>query len=786
MVRVTVLVALLTLLLPAIGTVSAEPRCFPEAAPVITACIDAPFRTFWEEQGGLPVFGYPLSEAFTQTTDQGPLTVQLFERAQLEWHPQNSPPYDIQLSHLGRMALGEQESPVTEQAQADCLFLPATSLNICPPLLAEWRSHGLDLGNDGISEAESLALTGLPLTPALPCTTWSLCGPDEPPYLVQWFERARLEDHGAQGILRGLLGREQAQQLMAADTAPVQAATPPPAPATTNNPPDQTQPGGFVQAVGAQLQRYGEPIMLIGGTYERADYSAEEMWRYWNGPEVLADLERIHAATGINTVRVRIPYSIKTITQTPEGAVEVSDKLITRMREMADIAARLDMRVIFTLFGGYSDFSIPGSKAEETELRYLERVIGNFVGDDRVLGWDIYHEPDRNWRWDNEEDLVLSWLVRMANAAQAFAPNQLVMVTMRDDEHFWHEDFDGLALIDQVDLVTLQADDVEELRARYDAIRSQTSKPVLVSEFNWASGPPCRRAKHSEAQQVIVYNDILQASDGLLVGLLTRVLQDEASGPYGGWDEQDNYHGLLRADGSAKPVAAVLQAASITPLPSTVRQNEPLAPGREKPDEEETDEPAVDPETGLTTDEPLETPNGQYVKGWFRRAWDRLGGQATFGLPLAEAYERPSDERVVQYFEGAVLEYHQKIEDEEAYAEMGEIEKIYTRIRPVALGSAYTEGREFPVATERPPGGRRFRETGYHISGPFREFYEQAHGEWRLGWPISEELQEEVQGTMMTVQYFQNGRLEWNEATQSVQVSQLGAWAWDIQCQYGQ
>lgn len=59
------------------------------------------FRTFWEENGGLPIFGYPLSEEFKENG----LTVQYFERARFEWHPENQGTlFEIQLGHLGTQA----------------------------------------------------------------------------------------------------------------------------------------------------------------------------------------------------------------------------------------------------------------------------------------------------------------------------------------------------------------------------------------------------------------------------------------------------------------------------------------------------------------------------------------------------------------------------------------------------------------------------------------------------------------------------------------------------------
>jgi plastocyanin len=64
------------------------------------------FRGYWEENGGLAIFGYPLSEPFTEVLEDGkPYTVQYFERARLELHPENAPPYDVLLGQFGRRIL---------------------------------------------------------------------------------------------------------------------------------------------------------------------------------------------------------------------------------------------------------------------------------------------------------------------------------------------------------------------------------------------------------------------------------------------------------------------------------------------------------------------------------------------------------------------------------------------------------------------------------------------------------------------------------------------------------
>jgi hypothetical protein len=65
--------------------------------------VSAAFLAYWNANGGLAQFGYPISEEFTETLANGqPYTVQYFERARFEWHPENQPPYNILLGQFGR------------------------------------------------------------------------------------------------------------------------------------------------------------------------------------------------------------------------------------------------------------------------------------------------------------------------------------------------------------------------------------------------------------------------------------------------------------------------------------------------------------------------------------------------------------------------------------------------------------------------------------------------------------------------------------------------------------
>lgn len=57
------------------------------------------FKKFWEERGGVHVFGFPISEEF----NEGGFNVQYFERARFEWHPENAgTEWEMLLGHLGK------------------------------------------------------------------------------------------------------------------------------------------------------------------------------------------------------------------------------------------------------------------------------------------------------------------------------------------------------------------------------------------------------------------------------------------------------------------------------------------------------------------------------------------------------------------------------------------------------------------------------------------------------------------------------------------------------------
>ncbi len=177
------------------------------------------FKRFWEQHGGLPIFGYPRSEEFPEPNADlnRVFTTQYLERERFEFHPENNPPYRVLLGRLGNELLKRQRRDW--RAEDDLSNpLPGTTCRrfevggeqrqICGSFLQYWQTRGLNMdGREGTSYEESLALFGLPLTGVR--MEKNNAGDT---VLTQWFERARFEWHPNNPepykVLLGLLGNE--------------------------------------------------------------------------------------------------------------------------------------------------------------------------------------------------------------------------------------------------------------------------------------------------------------------------------------------------------------------------------------------------------------------------------------------------------------------------------------------------------------------------------------------------------------------------------------------------
>ena len=155
------------------------------------------FAEYWAANGGLALFGYPLSEAYT---DESGMLVQYFERARFEYHADLAgTAYEVLLSRLGAdiWEVNRPFEPLPEPDAASCLDFPETGQRVCGAFAEIWARDG------------GLAVFGYPLTSLV----------DEGGVSVQYFERARFELRPGewpanQDVFLGRLGAETIEHVL--------------------------------------------------------------------------------------------------------------------------------------------------------------------------------------------------------------------------------------------------------------------------------------------------------------------------------------------------------------------------------------------------------------------------------------------------------------------------------------------------------------------------------------------------------------------------------------------
>jgi hypothetical protein len=193
--KLLVLAALLAIGAQSAGAARAaeRTRCFQETG----YCVAGPILDYWERNGGLPVFGYPISEQRIEAVEgswHGRL--QWFERDRLEDHGLDG----VLAGRLGDrflqlQGIDWQQLPGDTAITPGCRFFRETQFNLCQPFLGYWERNG------------GLARFGYPITRM---RQERLEGGE---YTVQYFERRRMEYHPENAgtpyeVLLGLLGRD--------------------------------------------------------------------------------------------------------------------------------------------------------------------------------------------------------------------------------------------------------------------------------------------------------------------------------------------------------------------------------------------------------------------------------------------------------------------------------------------------------------------------------------------------------------------------------------------------
>ena len=204
---------------------------------------------------------------------------------------------------------------------------------------------------------------------------------------------------------------------------------------------------------------YGGQKWLVGSNYAPATAINQlEMWQAatWDPKRIDYELG-LAQGIGMNTMRVFLHDQLWA--QDPEGFKQ-------RLNEFLAIAARHGIKPLFVLFDSCWDPDpklgpqhppIPGvhnsgwvqapgmaglrDRAGWPKYKsYVQGVIGAFKGDDRILGWDLWNEPDNGADQykgqEGKEPLVRALLSQVFGWARDVDPSQPLTSGV-----WWHDDW---------------------------------------------------------------------------------------------------------------------------------------------------------------------------------------------------------------------------------------------------------------------------------------------------------------------------------------------------------
>ncbi len=315
----------------------------------------------------------------------------------------------------------------------------------------------------------------------------------------------------------------------------------------------------FVTVRGDQFYYRGARFPIKGFNY----YPRLHPWRTFNlgewDPRAAGSELALGVSLGANTVRIVIDYEFSLqeskAAQPRDNYFAPVGQYVANIRDFLDIAGRLDLKVIFTLFDSLDwSFYLPQNQwiAEE----YLKELVPPFANDPRILCWDLQNEPDRAIALVGNS-AVIPFFQRMANLVRQMSPKNLQTIGWIDrarGRYFPDLDY-------ALDFWCFHFYDTpDRLGDLIQGYKTKTGKPVLLEEFGLATGGPGPDGAHTDADQAAHYNRILSTLEengtcGSVFWILTDFPIGLAGNPPSPDDSPENHYGVFRTDYSGKPVA---------------------------------------------------------------------------------------------------------------------------------------------------------------------------------------------------------------------------------------
>jgi Cellulase (glycosyl hydrolase family 5) len=332
---------------------------------------------------------------------------------------------------------------------------------------------------------------------------------------------------------------------------------------------------------------YAKQPWLVGSNYIPANAINElEMWQADSFDPKRIDLELGWAeAIGLNTMRVflhDLPWQ------------QDSAGFKKRIDTFLQIAAKHHIKPLFVLFDSCWDpeprlgkqhaprpgvhnsgwVQSPGAKALQDSSQYprleayVKGVVGAFANDDRVLGWDIWNEPDngnggsyKDLEPKNKNELVIALLPRAFEWARAAHPAQpLTSGVWKDDWSIPEKLGPGAKIqIEMSDVISFHSYDKPEVFEKRVLSLQQYHRPLLCTEYMARGNGSTFQGTLPIAKK---YN-VAAINWGLVAGKTQTYLPwDSWQHPYTDREPTIWFHEIFRTDGtpySAEETAFIKQ-----------------------------------------------------------------------------------------------------------------------------------------------------------------------------------------------------------------------------------
>ena len=322
-------------------------------------------------------------------------------------------------------------------------------------------------------------------------------------------------------------------------------------PAPLNFPtPTPTDSVAFVRVTGTGFSLGGQPFLPAGVNYYPQKTPWTLFWKQFSPQTTQADFARIREL-GLNTVRIFIPFR-------EFGKGTVPPEKIAQLKTLLDLAAAQHLFVIVTLFDFLGDYRLLNLTATD---RQLEQLLTAFSRHPALLAWDLKNEPDLDFTHHDRAD-VEDWLGWMLTRARRYDPNHLLTIG-------WAYPENAHLLANRVDFVSFHSyKSVAELTQGIEGLRKLVpQKPLVLEEFGqstyrgvWA---PLGNSETEQADYVTAVRQVLAEHGNIPYLIWTLHDFDDVPAEVVGnrpWNRAPQKHfGLLRPDGTAKPVAAAIK-----------------------------------------------------------------------------------------------------------------------------------------------------------------------------------------------------------------------------------